>query len=233
MGTGIQTRSSPFRMYGQQVFRVIRRVLLAGLVLVAMPSLVGAQSEKDDLRRLRSVLPEAAVTHIRETVEEAERDGVPGELLFRKALEGVSKGQSADAIVDAVDQLARDLRIARRVVGPEMGEDALDEAAEALARGVDELVIRDLAAEHTADFSIMLLVVEDLIEAELTSARAHELLDLAIESVYRGDRLFAVSAAMRRLTRDQLTPEDAAETIEQFLRDGVPLVPPASAPQRR
>jgi hypothetical protein len=231
MGTGIQTQFWQFRMYGPRACRRIRRVLLAGLVLAVLPAPVGAQSEEEDLRRLRSVLPEAAVTHLRETIEEAERDGVPGELLFRKALEGVSKGQSADAIVQAVDRLAHDLRFALSVVGPGLGEDALDEAAEALARGVDESVVRTLATEHKADFSIMLLVVEDLIETELTSERAHDLLDLALEHGYRGDRLFAVSSAMRRLTRDQLTPEDAAERIEQFLRDGVPLVPPASARQ--
>lgn len=170
------------------------------------------------------------MTRLLDIVEEANRDGVPKELLFRKALEGVSKGQSAATVIETVGAFADDLRNARRVVGPGLPEDGLDDAAKALDLGVDPSVVREVARDWPHEFSFMMLVIEDLMAEGLSARRAHQLVALAEEHGYRADRLFAVSTALRRLVGAGASPAEAADTIERYLREGIPLV--GTGPER-
>ncbi len=250
MGTDTETQSWPWRrqrrvserrlsagneneMGDRRASRMLGaagRILVALLVVGAVPSAALAQSEERDVERLRAELADETVTRLLRIIDDAAQDGVPKELLFRKALEGVSKGQSEAAIIQTVNEEARDLRAAIRAMGPDLGEEALGEAARALRRGVDPGVLRSLARGHPGSFSMLLLVVEDLVGQGVPAARAYQVVDEAVQQGYRGDRILALPTAMRQMVREGNSPGQAAATLQQRLRRNQPIIPPGIQP---
>jgi hypothetical protein len=215
----------------RHVLGVAGRTLIAALLVGTSPSAATAQDEERDVERLRAELADDTVSRLLRIIDDAAQDGVPKELLFRKALEGVSKGQSGAAIIQTVNEEARDLRAAIRAVGPDLGEDALGEAAKAMRRGVDPGVLRSLARGHRDSFSMLLLVLEDLVGEGVPAARAYQLVNEALEHGYRGDRILALPTAMRQMLRSGTSPGQAASTLQQRLRANQPILPPGIEPR--
>lgn len=209
---------------------VAGRLLVALLIVGPVPSNVAAQSEERDVERLRAELADETVTRLLRIIDDAAQDGVPKELLFSKALEGVSKGQGEEAIIQTVNEEARDLRAARRAVGPDLKEEALGEAAKALRRGFDPGVLRSLARDHPGSFSMLLLVVEDLVGEGIPAGRAYQLVNEATQRGYRGDRVLLLPTALRQMVREGTSPGQAAATLQQRLRSSQPIIPPGNQP---
>lgn len=169
------------------------------LMLVGGPRSAPAQERDRPAARLeREGSQESA--RIREIIQRAERAGVPGELLRRKVNEGLAKGVRGDRLERAIDAYAQRLAQARSLAGDRASDDVLVAAAEAVERGVPPDRIRAfLRANPNPVRSVVgLRALADLIDAGVPAGPAARGVSAALDRGLRGDRLLAVSAAVRR-----------------------------------
>lgn len=202
------------------------RSRVAGLLLV-LTTLAPAASraQQDDLARLRPVLSAQQMQRMETLLEQSARDGIPRSLLVDKAVEGVAKGMNAEVVMGAVSQLARELRVAVRLLGPGVDPYGLEKAADALRHGVSGATVGALAEEHPRDFPVMLQVLEDLLHEGVSLAEAEGIVREASTRGYRGDQVLILPAAVRRLIRGGSSPTQAASSLRQTLRSGRPIPP--------
>ncbi len=177
--------------------------------------------------RLRPVLSAQQMQRMEAVLESAARDGIPRSLLVDKAVEGVAKGMNAEVVMGAVAQLARELRVAVRLLGPGVDAYGLEKAADALRHGVSGAVVGALAEEHPRDFPVMLQVLEDLLHEGVALAEAEAVVREASTRGYGGDQVLTLPAAVRRLIRDGNSPTQAASSVRRTLRLGRPIPPPS------
>lgn len=196
--------------------------LLLASVTVA-PAAAGAQ--EDDLARLRPVFSAQHMQRMEALLEGSDRDGIPRSLLVNKAVEGVAKGMNAEVVLSAVSLLARELRVAVRLLGPGVDPYGLEKAADALRHGVSPGVVGALADEHPRDFPVMLQALEDLLHEGVSLAEAEAVVREASTRGYRGDQVLTLPAAIRRLIRDGNSPTQAASSLMRTLRSGRPNPP--------
>lgn len=172
--------------------------LFAALVLTG-PVNAGAQ-ELRGFERLDDRLTPATVERLQAIAQRAERAGVPPELLRRKAMEGVSKGVTGARLEQAIEAYARRLATARELAGPDAGPDVLAAAAEAAEHGVPPGRIRAFvsANPNPVRSTVGLRVLGDLRDLGVPDAEAARGVNAALDRGMRGERLLAVSAAVRR-----------------------------------
>jgi len=172
-------------------------VVLAALVLIG-PANAGAQER--GFERFDDRLSPAAVERLQGIAQRAERAGVPPELLRRKAMEGVSKGVTGPRLEAAIEAYARRLVAARRLVGPDARPEVLAAAAEAAERGVPPGRIRAFvnANPNPVRSTVGLRVLGDLRGLGVPDAEAARGVNAALDRGMRGERLLALSAAVRR-----------------------------------
>lgn len=170
--------------------------------------------------RLQDALPPGDLDRIREMAGELGREGIPPQLIRRKAMEGIAKGVPPDRIVGALEDYSRRLREANDLLSAG-GMDRRDgpslaATAEAVRRGVSPEAIRNLAGEAGGNGSrglaVPMLVLGDLAEAGVPA-------DQALEAVREGMRrgtteqgMLNFSAAVRRRIR---MGEDPAAAFDQ------------------
>lgn len=173
-------------------------MVLAALVLTGSVN-AGAQ-ELRDFDRLDDRLSPAAVERLQGIAQRAERAGVPPELLRRKAMEGVSKGVTGTRLEQAIEAYARRLVTARELAGPDAGPDLLAAVADAAERGVPPRRIRAFvsANPNPVRSTVGLRVLGDLLDLGVPEAEAARGVSAALDRGMRGERLLAVSAAVRR-----------------------------------
>jgi hypothetical protein len=107
--------------------------------------------------------PETAAA-VRSIIESAAAQGVPGEPLAAKALEGQSKGATGQRIVLAVGNLAIDLAAARTALGATSSSAEVVAGAGALRAGVSSEVLSQLkAAQGTHSAILPLATLTDLV----------------------------------------------------------------------
>lgn len=198
-------------------------LLLLGLPPAGPPA---AQAQTEVAEQLGEAFPAEVARRIGEIVRAAEDEGVPPSLLVDKALEGAAKGAPPERVLETVTTLARELREARVVVGPEAGPEALSAAADALRKGADRAELRALAERHPQHLPMALLVVGDLVAEGLDPGGAREVVEEAVRSGYAGDRLLTLPAALRGRIRAGAAPGAAATDLQRALRQGRPLRPP-------
>lgn len=176
-----------------------RSIVVFAALLVAGPANAGAQ-ELRGFDRLDDRLSPATVERLQGIAQRAERAGVPPELLRRKAMEGVSKGVSGARLEQAVEAYARRLATARELAGPGAGPDVLVAAAEAAERGVPPRRIRAFvsANPNPVRSTVGLRVLGDLRDLGVPDTEAARGVNAALDRGMRGERLLAVSAAVRR-----------------------------------
>lgn len=168
-------------------------------VLLLLPADAGAQQVRG-FERLDERLAPETVERLRGIAARAERAGVPPELLRRKAIEGVSKGVTGARLERALEDYARRLVSAREFAGPDAGPDVLAAAAEAAEAGVPPDRIRAFlrANPNPVRSTVGLRVLGDLQNLGVPPGEAARGVNAALDRGLRGERLLAVSAAVRR-----------------------------------
>jgi hypothetical protein len=180
----------------------------------------GAPDAERTRERLREALPPGDLERIREMAGELGQEGIPPQLIRRKAIEGISKGVPPDRIVGALEEYSHRLREANDLLsagGMERRDGAsLAATAEAVRRGVSADAIRNLAGAAAGSgnrgLAVPMLVLGDLAEAGVPT-------DQALEAVREGMRrgapeqgMLNFSAAVRRRIR---MGEDPAAAFDQ------------------
>ncbi|HEM47673.1 MAG TPA: hypothetical protein ENO23_11590 [Alphaproteobacteria bacterium] len=177
-----------------RVLGILAVLLLAG----AVPA--RAQEDRRPAPRLESRLAPETVERLRAITERAERAGVPPELLRRKVSEGVSKGVTGTRLERAIEAYARRLEAARELAGHDLPPDVLAAAAEAAERGLPPDRIRAFlgANPNPLRAGVGLRALGELYEAGVPGGEAARGVNAALDRGMRGERLLALSAAVRR-----------------------------------
>jgi hypothetical protein len=229
----------------------MRYFALVGLVFLAVSTgAVGAQEpnqltgQETVRERARESLPANVFQEVDALATELDRDGIPAEPLFNKALEGMAKRVPPDRIVPAVSHYATQLRQAREAFQG-VGEGPLYIAgADALQRGVGQDVLRRLGQGQgeggPPPTPVAVLVLADLVEAGVPADRALGVLREAMRMRAREQEMLGISARVRQLMRQGQSGQDAAEQVRRALQRGrggggigTPPVPPGSEPSTR
>lgn len=206
-----------------------RSALISGLTALAL--LAGARevaAQESLLERVQSALSAADAQRVERIAEAAERDGVPAELVYEKALEGAAKGVPVERIVVVLETYAAGLHEAGRALGPGHDPQTVAVAADALRRGATGPAVAELAGSHPDDLSIALLVLGELTEADVPVEDAVEVVSEALARGADPDELLEISAEVRRRVRAGELPAAAAAAVGRA-RGRPAGVPPAGA----
>jgi hypothetical protein len=187
--------------------------------------------------RAQSTLPADVFSQVDAAARAVELEGIPGDILFNKALEGAAKRVPNDRLLPAVEAYAGRLRQARGAFGREAQAPLLVAGADALQRGVHADLLRGLG--ESADRSPMAcLVLADLVETGIGGDRALSLVREAMQRRAREQQMLDMPAQVRRLMRQGQSARDAVEEVRRGLqrqRGGglTPPVAPGAEPQTR
>jgi hypothetical protein len=201
----------------RQITRIGMVAVMIGLVGLGPGSgLVSGQDRDRTETRLEQTLPEGAANRVRELSRELAEEGIPPQLIRRKALEGVAKGVPPDRIVTAVEAYSGRLLEAKGLLGPDQNGASLSAAAEAVRRGVPPEAIRGLARQgagrRQGGLAVPLLVLGDLTEAGVPTDQALAVVEEAMRRGSPEQGMMNFSAAVKRRIRQG---EDPAAAFEQ------------------
>jgi hypothetical protein len=207
--------------------------ILLALALAGSP----LAAQESPRARAQSTLPGNVFAQVDALARTAEQDGIPGNILFNKALEGAAKRVPADRLVPAIQAYVGRLREARDAFGPQAQGPLLVAGADALQRGVGRELLRGLG--QNPDRSPMAcLVLADLVETGVAGDQALGLVREAMRIRAREQEMLDMPAQVRRLMRQGQSASDAAEQVRRGLRRGpgagvTPPVAPGSEPMTR
>jgi len=206
--------------------------LLLAAALGAAP--VGAQETPRS--RAQATLPAEVFAQVEAAARAAEADGIPGDILFNKALEGMAKHAPPDRLAPAVQAYAGRLREARAAFGADAQAALLVAGADALQRGVGTELLRGLGQSRERS-PMACLVLADLVETGIGNERALSLVREALQRRAREQQMLDMPAQLRRLMRQGRSAEDAVEQVRRGLMrgrgGGVPPVAPGAEPTTR
>lgn len=172
-------------------------VCLGAILLgLAMP-LAGQDTRARFSRHLGAVYAARTLS----VIEAGVQDGLPRGLLIDKAMEGVAKGMSPEVVLAAVDTFAAELRDAASVVGPGAAPIALEKAADALRRGVGRELLMRLGRDR-ADFALLVVSLEELLDAGVERGLAEDLLRYAVAEEFDSDAVLRLPASVKLLIRE-------------------------------
>ena len=209
----------------------MRWVVSAALWLV--PSLLVAQTTNRE--RAREVLAPDVLASVERLADQAERDGLPSDPLFAKALEGAAKGVPSARLLPALDVYATRLRDARGLLGGAVDPALLVAGVDALTRGVPEGTLRGL--ERPERRPVTLVVLGDLVQSGIPADEALSVVREALARRAADDALLDIPAMARRLLRERGSTDAALDALRRRIRDGGgrvgPPAPPGSEPVSR
>lgn len=208
-------------------------------ILVAVATWIaatGTQAQETARERAQRALPPNVFRDLSTLADEMSASGVPAEPLYVKALEGAAKRVPPDRLLPAVRAYAGRLGQARLAFGIEAPTPLLVAGADALQRGVSPETLRALPTDRPRS-PMAVVLLADLLESGVPADRALEILRDVMRQRARDDRMLDISARVRRLIRQGLTPQEAIDRVRRNLqraRDGAigPPVPPGSEPIR-
>lgn len=206
-------------------------------ILVAVATCIaatGAHAQETARERAQRALPPEVFRDLSTLANEMSASGVPDEPLYVKALEGAAKRVPPDRLLPAVRAYAGRLGQARLAFGQEAPTPLLVAGADALQRGVSPETLRALPSDRPRS-PMAVVLLADLLESGVPADRALEILRDVMRQRARDDRMLDISARVRRLIRQGLTPQEAVDRVRRNLRrarDGAigPPVPPGSEP---
>jgi len=197
--------------------RIGTTVLTVGLLGLGPGAGEAFTQDPDRTRtRLEESLPQGTVDRVREMSRELAAEGIPPQLIQRKALEGAAKGVPPDRILTALDAYSARLRQARGLLGNDANGASLAAGAEAVRRGVPPEAIRGVASQGAGNgrrgLAVPLLVLGDLTEAGVPTDQALEAVQEAMRRGSPEQGMMNFSAAVKRRIRQG---EDPAAAFEQ------------------
>jgi hypothetical protein len=217
----------------------MRRTILSlmGLLALALGPLSGQESPRE---RARAALPSGLFDEINALAVQAERDGIPPDALFNKALEGAAKHVPTDQLLPAVNRYAVRLREAHGAFGENATGPLVVAGADALQRGVGADALMRLGRGEGGGghgpSPVAVLVLADLVEDGVPAERALGVLQEALRMRAREQEMLGIPNQVRQLMRQGQSPQDAAEQVRRALQRGRggggvgPPVPPGSEP---
>lgn len=211
----------------------MRRTILTMAAALGVTA-TGLEAQETARQRAERTLPAEVFSELTALAVEATSAGIPEEPLYGKALEGVAKRVPPAALLPAVRDYARRLRAARQAFGVEATTPLLVAGADAIQRGVPPGALRAMPGDRPRS-PMAVVVLADLLESGVPADRALAMVREIMMQRLRDDRMLDVSARVRRLIREGLTPQEAIDRVRrnlQRLRDGSagPPVPPGSEP---
>ncbi|HEX7052027.1 MAG TPA: hypothetical protein VF188_17595 [Longimicrobiales bacterium] len=226
----------------------MNRPVLAALFVTALaagwsPPLArdaAASQATAGIERARAVLPEAAARALERVLDSARDQGLPTEPLVDKALEGAAKRVPPDRVISVVQELAAQLGRARSLLPDAEATPAdITAVADALRRGVPEDAVRSLHAAIGDGEPVALAVhtLADLLERGVPVQTAVDVLAAWRGHGARPEELRGLPAAVERLIREGVLPDQAAAAVASAVRAGNGLgkawppdaVPPGAA----
>lgn len=165
---------------------------------------------------------------VRTLVDAAVLEGIPGEALVSKALEGQMKGASGERIVLAVRNLTSDLAAARRALGPTAAGAEITAGAGALRAGTQpEVLTRLKALRGERSVLLPLAALTDLVARGVSVNDAAE----TVLSLARRGAVEADYRAQSVIGRVGEGPGGAtAGTTAPAIPRPVPVIPAPGAP---
>lgn len=197
---------------------MIRRALTVAFLAGAAAVPLHAQTTPRD--QARTVMPPALFQDVDALVAMAGDRGIPAGPLFNKALEGVAKHVPQALLMTALRGYSDRLGTARMAFGGEVGPPMLVAGADALQRGVNPDALRDLG-EGGMHSPMAVLVLADLIETGVPSARALEVLHEAMGQRMAEDMMLEIPEHVRGFMREGHSPGAAAERVWSRMRGGM------------
>lgn len=196
------------------------RVRIAAAALAAAAFAGSARGARaQDARAIDDRLSPAARAAVQAIADSARAEGLPGDPLLLKALEGASKGASDARIIAAVRTLHDELREARRLVGASAGADELTAAASALRAGVAPAAVARLRASRPdAPITVPLAVLTDLIARGVPADTAASLIHELAERGAPDDGFFALRTGVERDIMAGAAPVGAATARARQVR---------------
>lgn len=213
------------------------RIPMMTLILLVAMGGGSAAAQETPRARARSVLPAAVFVQVDALADAAEQDGIPGSILFDKALEGSAKHVPAERIMIAVQAYDGRLRMAREAFGADAGRPLLVAGADALQRGVGMDLLRAVGREPERSPSAC-LVLADLVESGVGGEQAMGLVREAMRMRAGDQRMLDMSAQVRRLMRQGASAANALDQARRSLQrargGGVtPPVAPGAEPVKQ
>ncbi len=209
------------------------------IAMVALLTVVGgsASAQETSRTRARATLPTAVFEQIDAMARGAEQQGIPGDLLYNKALEGAAKHVPAGRLAPAVQAYTDRLVMAKDAFGSDARGPLLVAGADALQRGVSADLLRGLGRSQERS-PMAVLALADLVETGIPSGEALSLVREAMQRRARDQQMLDMSGEVRRLMRQGQTAQDAIQQVRRGLRQGrgggvTPPVAPASEPMGR
>jgi hypothetical protein len=180
-----------------------------------------------DAGQLEGRLSARTIDRLARIAQTARENGVPPELIRQKIMEGASKGVRGPRLENAIADYARRLVSARNLLGSGASPQVLDAAAEATARGVPPGRVRSFAADNSDQRRVVvgLRVIAELRETGVPTDPAVRAVQSALDRGITGERLFALSAAVRRRVRQGESPTEALREIAGAARPGLRSLP--------
>jgi hypothetical protein len=218
-----------------------RAMIVGAALLVGMSSPAHAQNHDRpaiDSEQLQDRLSPGTIERLTRIANRARQNGVPPQLIRQKVMEGVSKGVRGARLERAIEDYAHRLVSARNTLGSGARPEVPDAAAQAAEHGVPSNRIRDFAAANRDPRRAVvgLRVISDLHDAGVPTDPAVRAVQSALDRGVNGERLLALSAAVRRRMRQGESPRDALRAIAGSSRAGVRNAPnrdrPRVAPNR-
>lgn len=178
-----------------------------------------AAGQESPRARAQATLPGDVFAQVDALARTAEQDGIPGDILFNKALEGAAKRVPADRLLPAIQVYAGRLQEARDAFGPEARGPLLVAGADALQRGVGRDLLHGLG--QSAERSPMAcLVLADLVESGVTGDQALGLVREAMRLRAREQDMLDMPAQVRRLMRQGQSASEAVDQVRRGLQRG-------------
>lgn len=195
---------------------------IAVLALVLGPDRSAAQDPRLEAR----LDPETSAV-VSALVDSARAEGLPGEPLVQRALEGAAKGADAERILAAVRGLRGRLRDARSALGASSAEAELVAGAAALYVGASPATLETLrSARRDESVTIALVVLADLIQRGVPTAAVSEIMLGLTQAGVTDASLQELRRLVEQDIRAGATPDVAAATRAEGLLSAQPPSPP-------
>ncbi len=211
----------------------IRMTAAVCAALWLIPASSAAQTTNRD--RARAVLDAETLASVERLAADAERDGLPADPLFAKALEGAAKGVPSARLVPALNAYAARLRDARGLLGGSVDPALLVAGVDALTRGVPSTTLQGLQQGERRP--VALVVLADLVQSGIPADDALSVLREALARRAADDALLDIPALARRLMRERGSTDAALDALRRRIRDSGgrvgPPAPPGSEPVSR
>lgn len=191
------------------------------LLLSAWPGISLAQ----DARLIRRLEPAAALA-VQAQLDSAAAEGLPGEPLVQKALEGRSKGADAGRIVGAVRALRIALGQARGALGTDARTADLVAGANALRAGIPARSLIALRRERAGPLNVPLDVMTDLVARGVEPDAASSAVEQLVRTGRNDGELIRLREQIDQDIRSGLDPRAALERRLAGVPAAGPPVPP-------